>query len=168
LAIIVSVFLFTLLPFLQIAAVLSVRQHFLDMEFDEYGLSPIAMGGDLLGVPESSLYIQGILSLVFLMIAVQAWRGRPMAIRFIMVIAVIGLTTLKLITLIAQGLSQPDIQAGVSSLDTMMQSLGVGQLLLDIVVMLYVVWYMNRGPARAFYRGYYLPIPDNQPKLTSN
>jgi hypothetical protein len=26
-------------------------------------------------------------------------------------------------------------------------------------VMLYTLWYMNRGPARAFYRGYYLPAP---------
>jgi hypothetical protein len=159
LAIIASTFLFTLLPLLQVAAVLLVQRHFLNMQFEEYGLDPVAMGGDFLGVPQSSVFIQTVLSLIFLMIAVQAWRGRPEAIRFIIVAAVFGLTAIKFISLIAQALSQPDPQAGFSSLDSVIQSLGVGQLVIETLVVLYVAWYMNRGPARAFYRGYYLSDP---------
>jgi len=164
LAIIASVFLFTIIPLLQIGAVLSVRQHFLNMDFqdEELGLDPIAIGGDFLGVSESVIFFQGILSIIFLMIAVAAWRGRPANMRFILVAAVAGLTLLKFVTVVAQVLSQPTMQAGFSSMDNLMQSLGIGQLVIEVLVVLYVAWYMNRAPARAFYRGYYLSTQSEQ------
>jgi hypothetical protein len=160
-AIVASAFLFTILPLMQIGAVLIVRRHFMNMSFedDQLGIEPFAIGGDFLGVQESSIFIQAILSIIFLMIAIAAWRGRPPAIRFVLVASVFGLTLLKLVTIIGSSLSQPNFQAGMSSLDGLMRSLGTGQLMIDILVVLYVAWYMNRGPARAFYRGYYLSSP---------
>jgi hypothetical protein len=35
---------------------------------------------------------------------------------------------------------------------------------MSALVSFYVVWYLNRGPARAFYRGYYLPDPSGVPQ----
>jgi hypothetical protein len=159
LAIIASACLFSILPLLQVGIVLSVRQHFLNMNFQDSGLDTIAMGGDLLGVPESSIILQSVLSIAFLVISVMAWRGKPSSIRFIMIAAVVALTIIKLISVLVPLLSQPDFQAGSSSLDGILNSLGAGQFVIEFLILLYVMWYMNRGPARAFYRGYYLPDP---------
>ena len=159
LAIVASTFLYTLLPLLQIGTILLVRQHFLNIQFGDEVPNPIAMGGDFLGVPESNLILQGALSLGFLMIAILAWRGRPSIIGFVLVVAVFGLTLVKLFSIVLQTATDQGIQAGFSSLDSVMQSLATGQLTVEVLVMLYVIWYINRGPARAFYRGYYLPEP---------
>jgi hypothetical protein len=159
LAIIASTCLFSILPLLQVGLILMVRQHFLNMDFQDRGMDMIAMGGDLLGVAESSLILQGFLSLLFLLIAIFAWRGKPQSMRFILVTAVFLLTFIKLISLVAPLFLQPIPQIGASSLDEIMQSLAKGQFILELFVLAYVVWYMNRGPARAFYRGYYLPEP---------
>jgi hypothetical protein len=159
LAIIASACLFSILPLLQVGLVLMVRQHFLNMDFQESGMEVIAMGGDLLGVPESSLILQTFLSFLFMFIAVFAWRGKPESMRFILVGAVFSLTVIKLISVVAPLFAQQTIQLGANSLDGIMQSLARGQFVLELLVFLYVVWYMNRGPARAFYRGYYLPEP---------
>jgi len=159
LAIIASACLFSILPLLQIGIILMVRQHFLNMDFQDSGLDLIAMGGDFLGVSESSLLLQLFLGLGFLVIAILAWRGRPSSVRFALIGAVFVLTALKLVSVVAPFFTTPDFQAGTSSLDGIMRSLGTGQLILEVLVLLYVVWYMNRGPARAFYRGYYLPEP---------
>jgi hypothetical protein len=159
LAIIASACLFSILPLLQVGLILMVRQHFLNMDFQDSGMDMIAMGGDLLGVAESSLILQGFLSLLFLLIAIFAWRGKPQSMRFILVGAVFLLTLIKLISVIAPLFVQPTPQIGTSSLDGIMQSLATGQFILELFVLAYVVWYMNRGPARAFYRGYYLTEP---------
>jgi len=156
LAIFVSVLLFSIVPLLQVGLILSVRQHFLNMDFQGSGLDMIAIGGDLLGVPESSLILQTALSLVFLLIAVFAWRGKPPLIRFVVMAAVIALTAIKLVSILAPLFIPQSPQIGASSADGLISSLGIGQFIIELLVLLYVVWYMNRGPARAFYRGYYL------------
>jgi len=163
LAIIASVCLFSLLPLLQVGIILLVRQHFLNMDFQDSGLELIAMGGDFLGVSESNLLLQSVLSMGFLIIAILAWRGRPPSARFALIAAVFVLTALKLWSVVAPLLATPDLQSGASSLDGLMRSLGTGQFILELLVLFYVIWYMNRGPARAFYRGYYLPDPGETP-----
>jgi hypothetical protein len=164
LAIIASACFFSILPLLQVGLILSVRQHFVNMDFQDTGLELIAMGGDFLGVPESSLILQSILSIAFLTIAVLAWRGKPSSIRFIMIIAVIILTLIKFVSVLLPLINQPGFQAGASSMEGLMNVLGTGQLFIEILVLIYVVWYMNRGPARAFFRGYYLP-PESAPTV---
>lgn len=157
LAIIASACLFSIVPLLQVGLILVVRQHFLNMDFKDSGLDMIAMGGDFLGVSESSLILQSVLSIAFLVICVMAWRGKPSSIRFIMIVAVFALTLIQLISVIIAAVNQPGFQAGTSSMNGLMNSLGVGELVIQFLIFLYVVWYMNRGPARAFFRGYYLP-----------
>jgi hypothetical protein len=48
------------------------------------------------------------------------------------------------------------------------RSLLASRALLTLLVPLYVLWYMNRAPARAFYRGCYLAEPDGQRKTLSD
>ncbi len=159
LAIVASVMLFTVFPLMIVAMVLLVQSHFQNLNFDGSDLEPIAMGGDFMGVPPASLGIQVILSLVFLVIAIFAWRGRPPFIRYVILVAVLVLTGITFAVTIAENTSPQNLPQGMSSLDSMLRSGSCGLLVLDLLVSLYVAWYLNRGPARAFYRGYYLPDP---------
>jgi hypothetical protein len=51
----------------------------------------------------------------------------------------------------------PSPQAGLTSGDAFFSALDTGRIVIGVLVFLYVYWYMNRAPARAYYRGYYLP-----------
>lgn len=159
LAIAASLFSFCLLPLLQAAMILAVRQHFADLNLPASEPQPFAVGADFLGISESALLIQTVLAFLFLGVALFAWRGRPANVRHVFVGTVIIYTAIKLLTLIPQMLTQQSLETGFSSGDALMTTLSQGQFALDLIVMLYVIWYMNRGPARAFYRGYYLPSP---------
>jgi hypothetical protein len=163
-AIAAGTFLFALLPLLQVGMVLGLRQHYLNISVgDEAGLS--ASGADFTaGVSSEQLLLQSVLALAFLAVAVLTWRGRPSRMRYIFVGAVVLLTLIKFAAVIIQSQTKRDLQAGLSSGDDLSRSLAVGQLVVEIVVTLYVVWYMNRGPARAFFRGYYLPTPSETPE----
>lgn len=155
LAIIASTVLFAILPLLQVAMVLLVRRHFMNLSFEE-GFEPVITGGDYLGVPESSLILQAVLGITFLVITVLAWRGRPPIMRLLLIAAVAIFTLIKFISIVAQYMAIQDPQTA-SSFDAISRSLGTSQVVLELLVTLYVIWYMNRAPARAFYRGYYLP-----------
>jgi hypothetical protein len=160
LAILASVFLFSLFPLILVAMVLIVQGHIQSADFSVGSFEPIAVGGDFLGVSTSNLAVQTILSLAFLVIAFFAWRGRPASIRFVMLGAVVVMTLTTLLATISQSTADQRLSEGVSSLDGMVVSVLCGQLGMSILVSLYVAWYLNRGPARAFYRGYYLPEHD--------
>ena len=98
-------------------------------------------------------------SFVFLVVSVLAWRGKPRRIRLIFVISVI-LITLMVIGLTALSLGTPKTLAqGLDSSADLDNTLLRTRAVVSILVALYVIWYVNRGPARAFYRGYYLPDP---------
>lgn len=159
LAILASVMLFTLFPLMLVAMVLLVQRHFQNVDLG--GLEPIAISGDFLGISPANLAMQTILSLTFLVIAVLAWMGHPPFIRYVLLAAVIAMTLLTLGVTISQAVAEQSLPQGVSSLDSLMRSVSCGQFALSVLVSLYVVWYLNRGPARAFYRGYYLPDPSD-------
>ncbi len=167
LAIIASVFMFVVLPMMQVGLILAVQQHFANQKYTfEYGgqtYSQMFAGSDFLGISQSAIFLQIILSAVFLIVAIMAWRGRPSFVRFAVVWAVVVLTVVKFVTIIGQTMEQNNLQIGVSSWDSIARSLSLGQLAAEILVTLYMIWYMNRGPARAFYRGYYLPAPSSIP-----
>lgn len=159
-AIIAGAFLFSLLPLLQVGMALVVRQHFLNAASSGGVFGTFASGGEFLGSgSDSQIGLQTVLALIFLVIAVFTWRGRPAQMRFIYVGAVAAFTLIKLATALSLTAAQPALQDGISSGDDLSRTLAWGQLVLEILVTLYVVWYMNRGPARAFFRGYYLPNP---------
>jgi len=159
LAILASLILFSLFPLAEVAMIISVRLHFANFKFSDDTNQPIAMGADFLGLSDSKILLQAVIAIVFLIIAFFAWRGRPSFMRYVLMLSCAGLTLLNILNIIIGKLSQPDIAAGASSLDVILNSLSLGQFAIGVLVTLYVVWYLNRGPARAFYRGFYLPMP---------
>lgn len=152
--------LFTVLPLLQMALLLAIRSKFASVDLAVPGqpdsTSPFAVGGSLSGGDSTSLIAQAVLGLVFLVITIFAWRGRPSWIRFAMLGAVIVLTLVTMVLSAAPLLTRADFSQGIDSGAGLVRTLLSGRLLMSILVAFYVVWYMNRGPARAFYRGYYL------------
>ncbi len=160
LAILASLFMFSIIPLLEVGMVLLVRQHFLNVQLGDDGLQPIAMGGDFLGVSPVNMAIQGVIGITFLIVGILAWFGRPASIRYVLIVAVLGLTIFRFLLTLSLFATQPGIEGGISSGDSIFDGFSVVQFVLNVAVMLYVVWYMNRGPARAFYRGYYLNDKD--------
>jgi hypothetical protein len=173
LAIIASVLLFSILPLMQVSMVLLVEYRLsqqpptLPLGNGE-NIQPIAVGGDFTGVADSTLILQTLLGLAFLLVALLAWIGRPPSIRFVLIAAVCTLTLLTLLTSILPLFSAPNLQDGIDSGAGVVRSLLASRALLTLLVPLYVLWYMNRAPARAFYRGCYLAEPDGQRKTLSD
>lgn len=156
LAILSSILLFTILPLMEVGIVLIVQQRFMNLQLVDDGIQPIAMGGDFLGFSPLLVILQAALAFIFLVIAILAWRGRPASIRFGLIAAVIVLTLIRLGLLFLPILSTPSFENGIDSGASVWEALGIGQFLSSLPVLLYVMWYMNRAPARAFYRGYFL------------
>jgi uncharacterized membrane protein (UPF0136 family) len=160
LAIFASAMLFSILPMLQVAMLLIIHYRFQNTDLALPGkavVNPIAIGGSFEGGSDASLIVQVVLGVIFLVIAVCAWRGRPPWIRFVMIAAVVLLTLVTAAFSITPLLDSPDV--GIDSGAALRQTLLSGRMILSLLVALYVVWYVNRGPARAFYRGYYLSKP---------
>ena len=158
LAIIASVLMFSILPFAQVAVFLMLREQTRQIEFLTQGG---AIGGDIGGVADSILIIQVLMGVVFLIVAFFAWRGKPAAIRWIFVAVVVGLTALTIILTLTSLSSAQTLNSGLDSSAALTASLLRARLIASALVSLYVIWYVNRGPARAFYRGYYLPDPND-------
>jgi hypothetical protein len=164
LAILASVMLFSVFPLLQLAMLLIINFRFRNVDLPVPGqegtVAPIAVGGDFTGVANEVVVIQAVIGVVYLVIAFFAWRGRPRWIRFAMLAAVVAMTLVTVAFSISPLFTQPDLSQGIDSGEALRRTLLSSQLVISILVALYVVWYMNRGPARAYYRGYYLPDPD--------
>ena len=162
LAIITSFLLFTALPLIQVGIVLLLQQRFaqVEVEIGAYGYS--YSGGELTGVSEGGVLMLTVRGLGFGLIALMAWRGRPRGIRRILNGAVIMLTLITLFLTLRALLGGGDEVTGWDSGQSLATALLQGRLLLTILIPLYVLWYINRGPARAFFRGYYLPMPEEQ------
>lgn len=162
LAIFASVVLFSVLPLMQIGLVLSVRQHFADQDYqfgEDGAVRAAASGGDVLGIGDAELLLRGLIAGAFLMIAIGAWIGRPRAVRIVMLVAVLALAFGTIALNLLPMLNPPALQEGITSGESFQQPFRTAEIVLTILVPLYVVWYMNRAPARAFYRGYFLPLP---------
>jgi hypothetical protein len=158
LAIVTAVMLFSILPLVQVLFFVSLKHRFQDIEFLEGGG---ASGVDVIGVSDTALLIQTVVAVVFLVIAIYAWQGKPVLIRYVFMVAVVLLTGA---TVIATAIALPGIrgvEALFDPLATLSNSLVQARLVFTVLVALYVLWYVNRGPARAFYRGYYLDKSEN-------
>jgi len=155
--------LFSILPLIQVATVLMLRSRFESASLSIGGegddIAPLAVGGSYTGVDDVTLFVQVVLGSAFLVVAFFAWRGKPQWIRFVMLASVVILTLVTVLLSVVPLVSQPDINQGIDSGAAIRDALLSGRLLLSVFVAFYVVWYVNRGPARAYYRGYYLPSP---------
>ncbi len=166
LAVLLSAGLFALLPLFRLGVDLYVESRFLSLEDvavslgDEVEMTPLLVGGDVTLVTLDRLLLEGLPALGFFILAIFAWRGRPVWMRLVFFTSVVALAMLNLL-LIVFSASQP--QAGMDSFQATSNTLLCGQVVLLVLVPLYVVWYLNRGPARAFYRGYYLEREKDPP-----
>lgn len=158
-AILVSVVFYSIIPLLQIGVIFLVEQRFREASqtASPFGGQTVS-GGNFRGdIADERIIFQAVVAVIFLVIAYFTWRGRPKTMRILFMIAVLAMTAATLVLSIAPA-SDGEGMSG-SSLDVV---LNVAQYcwlaITTFLIPLYVVWYLNRGPARAFYRGYYLPI----------
>lgn len=167
-AIIMSVMLYTIVPLTLLWVDLSVQSKFQNIENvsipypDGSDGQALAVGGTANIVSTGRLIFEVVTGLGFLVIAVFAWRGRPSNIRFVMLAAIGAMTILNLLSIVSSLRVNPTLEEGISSGDGLANSLLMARLLFTVLIPLFVAWYMNRGPARAFYRGYYLPAPESE------
>ncbi len=152
-AIITSVMLFSILPLIQVLFYLSIKWRFRDIQFLEGGG---ATGVDIIGLSDTTLIVQAAIALAFFVIAVLAWRGQSPSMRYIFMGAVVLLTGITLASSILSAGGQPDIEQIFDPMAALSDSLVRARMIVSILIMIYVLWYVNRGPSRAFYRGYYL------------
>jgi hypothetical protein len=77
----------------------------------------------------------------------------------VLLAAVLIMAVLSLAVLIAQLSTPPTLADGLTSADDLGRNLRWTEIAFTILIPLYVAWYLNRAPARAFYRGRYLSAP---------
>lgn len=156
LAIIVSVIFFSILPMLWIGARLLIERQFSEERVivleDGTRLTDAGMsGGNFGSLASEEVLLQVGLAVGFLVIAFFAWRGRPAFMRHALVASVVTIAGISIWSSIVLLTSDPSLEGG--SLDAVIDSILCGRLTLYIVIPVYVVWYLNRAPARAFYQG---------------
>jgi hypothetical protein len=99
-------------------------------------------------------WINTVLSLATLVACVLAWRGRPVGSRrFLLVLVWLG-TVLRLIVTV-QSLTVS--QGYPSNINEFFRPIALCQTPFLLIVPLYITWYLNRAPARAFYQ----PLSDS-------
>lgn len=95
--------------------------------------------------------LEGLYGGLVLVVCILAWWGRPAWIRYVFMVAVLLPAAVMLYRVIQTWLTPADPIAGGQA-----QEIAQGFLRCQlpglILVPLYVVWYANRAPARAFYR----------------
>jgi hypothetical protein len=162
-AILSGIFLFSCLPLTQAFILLSISARpGIDIITPETnpGVNPVIVGAEVPDLVPAPYLAQIALALIFLVIAVFTWRGKPPVIRYIFVGAVLLLTAGNLIQLGSiLAAPAPTTQTGLDSASELTRTLTISQLCITLVIPLYIVWYLNRGPARAFFRGHYLKSP---------
>jgi len=163
-AIIASTLLFALLPFMQLsmAAIVDLRlqQQPLVIPDGQGGTTEmLAAGTAFSDVEPTQLVIQALLAAGFVGVAVAAWTVRRPIVRRIFTAVVIGYSALTVITAVFPLFVPVDLTQGLDSGDAVRRPLIITQTVITLLVLLYVIWYINRAPSRAFYRGCYLAHP---------
>lgn len=165
LAIILSMFLYGFLPLVQLSLQLFIQDRIgrIDtaVEFEGEVFEPLGSGGsyELVSAPEA--VINGTAGICFIMISVLAWRGRRAWVRPLFTGAVLFYAAATAIVTLRVLLSPADLTSGLSSADTLVSQALCGRLTATILIPLYVIWYVNRAPARAYFRGSFLITPSN-------
>jgi hypothetical protein len=108
--------------------------------------------------------VLGVIIAAFVLVAsIAAWIGRPTGVRMIYILLVWTAAAVQFAKQIP-ALNPP--QAGVPSVGTDFQAPPIYFLclgILNFLIPLYVTWYLNRAPARAFY-GVAVPMLDTSDK----
>ncbi|HEX2622281.1 MAG TPA: hypothetical protein VHL11_19115 [Phototrophicaceae bacterium] len=163
LAILANAFIFSVVPLLRLGFDLLIMNHLNNLHYTipsgGQEIEPIFSGGNANIVSSSELILISFLGIAFLVVSIFAWRGKPWWIRYVLYWGVLVLDIIYTPLIIGSILKPLDISQGISSADGFLKSSQIGYLASIILVSMYLLWYMNRAPARAFYRGYYLPTP---------
>lgn len=158
--------LYTFAPLAMLGIHLYINDKFYDMEDmvitlpDGTEMESIMAGSDANLVTPERLIIEGGLSLIFLMVGMLAWLGRPRHIRYVLLAMVVGLAGINAVAIIIDLMRPITLNDGYSSGNALASTFNMGRLIANVLIPLYLAWYINRAPARAFYRGYYLPDPN--------
>lgn len=163
LAILATAFIFSIVPLMRLGLDLLIMNHFNNLTWKvDYGsgeMEPIFAGGETQIVNLPELLLVSTLGIAFLLVSILAWRGKPVWIRFVLYWGVLCLDVIYTLLILRSVLMPANLEAGITSIDGTLRSSQIWYLITIILVSLYLLWYMNRAPARAFYRGYYLPEP---------
>lgn len=164
LAIVLSAMIYSVVPMVivgySIAAKVRFRQALVMAGGDNFLGGAMGIGS----IPGYELAMWGIPAALYLVVGVMSWRGKPSYMRGVMTGSVVFLmvwyTGLSLYRVWLDAQFMADSGAmGSQSVFAPLRQVGYG---ISLLVTLYVVWYMNRGPARAFFRGYYLERPEEE------
>lgn len=96
-------------------------------------------------------WISALLGAVILMVCILAWWGRPSWIRFVLMGLLLLLAVINLYRIVEVITTTIDPLEGGQAKE-IQQNLFTCWLPGLLLVPLYVVWYLNRAPARAFFR----------------
>ncbi|MCL4238694.1 MAG: hypothetical protein KJ047_10655 [Anaerolineae bacterium] len=96
-------------------------------------------------------WLQGAFGALVLVICALAWWGRPPQIRFVLIALLLALTAIALYRVVEAARTPEDPIFGGQAQSALRDYLRC-QLPGLVIVPLYVLWYLNRAPARAFYR----------------
>ena len=104
-------------------------------------------------VPEDPIFwLPAIFGVLTVIASVMAWIGRPPATRQ----ALLTVATLTLgVDLIVNSRPTLELEVGKvygSSLDSGVQAVSLCLLVFQILIYIFALWYLNRDPAKAFYR----------------
>ncbi len=122
-----------------------------------YGLYPLAQASLFMVAavrtsnPISARMVLGVvLGVGFLLLMIPAWLGRPPQMRLILTLVVLGLMVLNLAFVISDlSHHERDIIADAGS--QISRAINICSLVFQILVPLYVIWYLNRYPSRAYF-----------------
>jgi hypothetical protein len=102
-------------------------------------------------IPTAFFKFETFLALLVLVLSVLAWRGRPRWSRWAL-IATVWVATAYHFYQIFQAFAPPSsIQQIGGDLSDFARNVLPCEALILIAVPIYITWYMNRAPARAFY-----------------
>ena len=156
LAIITVAVIFAVIPLLRIGLEIWLLSHFQNFSWtvdtDEEMIEPIMSGVnfdfDYIATGGQALLAIGILTLCIL-----AWRGRPRWVRSALVWVVLIIDAMYILAMVVSLTRPRDLSEGITSADELAAPLQGGYFILLILTTSYLVWYINREPARAFFRG---------------
>lgn len=158
LAIILCAILFAIVPLFELGGRLLIQARLAaidDIEItmpDGTVVQTLASGGYEGLINSTALISQLVVCVWVLVVCVMAWRGRPRGIRWVFTATVVALAALTAYITLRSAVIVPSILEGVSSGDEVSSFQWVGALFSALLLPLYTVWYMNRAPARAFFR----------------
>lgn len=122
------------------------------------------LGMGVFAITPQELILWGALALGYLLVMVLAWWGKPPVIRYVALwgtlFALLAYTALILYRLRMNSLLRT--QSGSFWSEDLFAPALTCSFLYGLILTLYTLWYLNRAPARAFYRGYYLVEGDEQ------